>query len=51
MKFIATPVKGTNDYLPADVQLRRHVQRLIRESYAKSGFDSRLENSMDRGAW
>ncbi len=39
MKFITTPVKGMQDFLPADVRLRRHVLALIRESYATYGFD------------
>ncbi len=39
MKFIATPVKGMQDFLPADVRLRQHVLGLIRESYATYGFD------------
>ncbi len=39
MKFITTPVKGMQDFLPADVRLRRHVLSLIRESYATYGFD------------
>ncbi len=39
MKFISTPVKGMQDFLPSDVRLRRHVLALIRESYAAYGFD------------
>ncbi len=39
MKFISTPVKGMQDFLPADVRLRRHVLGLIRETYATYGFD------------
>ena len=38
-KFIASPVKGMNDFLPADMRLRAHVQGLIRESYKTYGFD------------
>ena len=39
MKFIATPVKGMNDFLPQDMRLRQHVLQLIRETYATYGFD------------
>ena len=39
MKFISTPVKGMNDFLPADMRLRQHVLKLIRETYARYGFD------------
>ena len=39
MKFIATPVKGMNDFLPADMRLRSHVQNMIRESYQTYGFE------------
>ena len=39
MKFIATPVKGMNDFLPADMRLRTHVLSLIRSTYATYGFD------------
>ncbi len=39
MKFISTPVKGMQDFLPADVRLRRHVLGLIRETYVTYGFD------------
>ncbi len=39
MKFIATPVKGMNDFLPADMRLREHVLGLIKETYATYGFD------------
>ena len=39
MKLIATPVKGMNDFLPADMRLRNHVQNMIRESYKTYGFD------------
>ena len=39
MKFIAAPVKGMNDFLPADMRLRAHVQGLIRESYKTYGFE------------
>ncbi len=38
MAFIKTPVKGMNDMLPADMELRRHVLNMIRESYASYGF-------------
>ncbi len=39
MKFISTPVKGMNDFLPAQMRLRQHVLGLIRETYAAYGFD------------
>ena len=39
MKFISTPVKGMNDFLPADMRLREHVLSLIRSTYATYGFD------------
>ncbi len=39
MKFIATPVKGMNDFLPSDMRLRSHVLSLIRKTYATYGFD------------
>ncbi|MCR5160988.1 MAG: histidine--tRNA ligase [Lachnospiraceae bacterium] len=39
MKFISTPVKGMNDFLPEDMRLRQHVLKLIRETYARYGFD------------
>ena len=39
MKFISTPVKGMNDFLPSDMRLRQHVLGLIRETYARYGFD------------
>ena len=39
MKFITTPVKGMNDFLPADMRLRSHVLSLIRETYRTYGFD------------
>lgn len=38
MKFITTPVKGMNDFLPADMRLREHVLDLIRKTYATYGF-------------
>ena len=39
MKFIQTPVKGMQDFLPADMVLRQHVLGLIRVTYARFGFD------------
>ena len=39
MKFVTTPVKGMNDFLPADMHLRQHVLGLIRETYATYGFE------------
>ncbi|MDD2959326.1 MAG: histidine--tRNA ligase [Lachnospiraceae bacterium] len=39
MKFISTPVKGMNDFLPEDMRLREHVLTLIKQTYATYGFD------------
>ena len=39
MKFISTPVKGMNDFMPSDMQLREHVLGLIKETYATYGFE------------
>ena len=39
MKFISTPVKGMNDFLPADMRLRSHVLGLIRDTYRTFGFE------------
>lgn len=39
MKFISTPIKGMNDFLPSDMRLRQHVLSLIRKTYASYGFD------------
>lgn len=39
MKFIATPVKGMNDFLPEDMRLRSHVLQVIRNTYRTFGFD------------
>lgn len=39
MKFISTPVKGMNDFMPADMRLREHVLGLIKETYATYGFE------------
>ena len=33
-----TPVKGTNDYLPAQAELRDYLQRKICETYENCGF-------------
>ena len=38
MKFIQTPVKGMQDFLPGDMALRQHVLGLIRETYGRYGF-------------
>ena len=38
MKFIATPVKGMNDFLPADMRLREYTLSMIKETYASYGF-------------
>ena len=39
MTFIATPVKGMNDFLPEDMKLREHVLGLIKKTYAGYGFE------------
>lgn len=39
MKFISTPVKGMNDFMPSDMRLREHVLGLIKETYATYGFE------------
>ena len=39
MKFISTPVKGMQDFLPEDMRLRQHVLGLIRRTYATYGFE------------
>ena len=33
-----TPVKGTNDYLPAQAELRDYLQKKICETYENCGF-------------
>ncbi len=38
MKFIQTPVKGMQDFLPEDMALRQHVLGVIRETYGRFGF-------------
>ncbi len=38
MNFVKTPVKGTNDFLPADMRLRQAVLSEIRKTYASFGF-------------
>ncbi|MBR7164737.1 MAG: ATP phosphoribosyltransferase regulatory subunit, partial [Clostridia bacterium] len=38
MGFIKTPVKGMNDFLPAEAALRQEVLALIRKTYAAFGF-------------
>ena len=38
MKFIQTPVKGMQDFLPADMALRQFVLGIIRDTYGKYGF-------------
>ena len=37
-KMKITPVKGTNDYLPAQAELRDYLQRKICETYENCGF-------------
>lgn len=38
MKFIKTPVKGMNDFLPADMALREYVLSVIKQTYQGFGF-------------
>lgn len=38
MGFIKTPVKGTNDFLPAQMRIRQKVLEIIRANYASYGF-------------
>ncbi len=38
MKFIQTPVKGMQDFLPEDITLRQHVLGVIRDTYGRYGF-------------
>ena len=38
MALIQTPVKGMQDFLPSDMELRQHVLGLIRDTYGKYGF-------------
>ena len=35
----ATPVKGTNDYLPREVRIRDYLTRVILETYQAGGFE------------
>ena len=39
MKFIQTPVKGMQDFLPSDMALRQHILAIIRGTYAQFGFN------------
>lgn len=34
-----TPVKGTRDYLPKEVQIRDYMQNIILETYKDAGFE------------
>ncbi len=38
MGFVKTPVKGMNDFLPREMELRQKVLAMIRETYATFGF-------------
>lgn len=38
-KFIRTPVKGMQDFLPEDMELRSHVLAMIRDIYRRYGFN------------
>ncbi len=38
MGFVKTPVKGMNDFLPREMELRQKVLSMIRETYATFGF-------------
>lgn len=37
--FIKTPLKGTFDYLPTDVELREYVKKIITDTYTSYGFN------------
>ena len=39
MKFIKTPVKGTNDILPSEMRLRQSILNKLREAYSRYGFE------------
>ena len=39
MKFIKTPVKGTNDILPSEMRLRQSILNKMRVSYSRYGFE------------
>jgi len=39
MKFIQTPVKGMQDFLPQDMVLREHILSVIRSTYGRYGFN------------
>ena len=34
----STPVKGTRDYLPKEVEIRDYLQNVIAETYRDAGF-------------
>ena len=34
----STPVKGTRDYLPKEVEIRDYLQNIIAETYRDAGF-------------
>ena len=38
MKMNATPVRGTKDYLPLEVEVRDYVRGKIEETYKAYGF-------------
>ena len=38
MGFVKTPVKGMNDFLPRDMEIRQKALSMIRETYAAFGF-------------
>lgn len=42
-----TPVKGTNDYLPAQAELRNYLQKKICETYEQAGFQ-RIATQLSR---
>ena len=38
MAFVKKPVKGMQDFLPADMRLRESIIAMIKDSYSKCGF-------------
>ncbi len=38
MRYVKTPVKGMNDFLPEEMRLREYVSAQIKDTYSKYGF-------------
>ena len=43
-----TPVKGANDYLPAQARVRDFLQEKILETYRAAGFEAKIWPSSSR---